>query len=317
MIFFSHAQATPIRDSLRINDPEAMHTRDEEDAHAERTRHALARRELKEALAGLPAPTNEYQIVVPALPRDGDDDRDADDVVEEDASDVLARAAAEAAAAKAAEALKRSAPVRRELPRPLGAMSLTASAAITASIVDAPGALTVAAALIATEINAMLDHDAAHFPCPPAAAFNAVSKKNTSASASASAAAFECFERDALTHAAGVLRAETDAMRAAVGLAAADDDDDALEAFIAASVSARSEHILLPSGVSISGLGATKGEVLAAAKHAYDVARSAMETDARRAAKLEQKLGVLTAGLSKRSGELTATLHESQQGELG
>jgi pre-mRNA-splicing factor CDC5/CEF1 len=56
---------------------------------------------------------------------------------------------------------------------------------------------------------------------------------------------------------------------------------------------------------------ASKEQKLEAAKATFDLVRGEMEKDAKRAAKLEQKCTLLTAGLQKRNGELCRALKKT------
>lgn len=56
---------TPIRDELGLNDPEFQGS--EASRREMRIREAAERDSLRSGLAGLPAPTNEYQIMVPEV----------------------------------------------------------------------------------------------------------------------------------------------------------------------------------------------------------------------------------------------------------
>lgn len=58
--------ATPLRDALGLNAPESMAAAASK--REEAARLALMRNELRAGLSQLPAPQNEYQIVVPELP---------------------------------------------------------------------------------------------------------------------------------------------------------------------------------------------------------------------------------------------------------
>ena len=57
---------TPIRDQLGLNDPEFAGS--EASQREMRLREAAERDNLRSGLAGLPAPKNEYQIMVPEVP---------------------------------------------------------------------------------------------------------------------------------------------------------------------------------------------------------------------------------------------------------
>ena len=131
--------ATPLRDGLRINDPDASVA---SGAREERARAAAARLELAAGLSALPAPRNEYQVVLPELPA-----TEAEAAEVEDAADASTRLRAEAAAGAEAAARARSAAVQRSLPRPPSA--------------PAPTSATGAEAALRAEIAAVVSHDAA------------------------------------------------------------------------------------------------------------------------------------------------------------
>lgn len=57
---------TPIRDELGLNDPDMLLPAEASRREA-RAREAMEKNSLRAGLAGLPAPTNEYQIVVPEV----------------------------------------------------------------------------------------------------------------------------------------------------------------------------------------------------------------------------------------------------------
>lgn len=117
-------------------------------------------------LGDLPAPKNEYQIMVPDLPEEepveGDD-------MEADMSDVLARQHAEEAAKQAALLRKRSKVLQRVLPRPPPAAieMMRASLAYGEDGKAAPAPVTLidhADLLVRTELVALLEYDAAKYP---------------------------------------------------------------------------------------------------------------------------------------------------------
>lgn len=77
---------TPLRDQLGLNDADALTMQGGRRAQAAAA--AALRSEIRAGLSSLPAPQNEYQIEMPALPEDGDAEEGA---VEEDAADAKAR----------------------------------------------------------------------------------------------------------------------------------------------------------------------------------------------------------------------------------
>eukprot|EP00227_Mantoniella_beaufortii_P014173 CAMPEP_0197595674 /NCGR_PEP_ID=MMETSP1326-20131121/23444_1 /TAXON_ID=1155430 /ORGANISM="Genus nov. species nov., Strain RCC2288" /LENGTH=801 /DNA_ID=CAMNT_0043162063 /DNA_START=186 /DNA_END=2591 /DNA_ORIENTATION=- len=274
--------ATPMRDSLNINDTDMMYPA--EDARAMKARKAMFRSELKDGLAGLPAPTNEYQIVVPELLED-DDDMEPGEA--EDMDDVIARREAVVAAEEAAELRRRSHAVQREMPRP---------PADSTGPAPVPGE-TEAEAMIAAELGLILEHDAAKYP----AAYPKAQKR-----ARDLAVALPRVEVEDMVTAAAVIERECVAVKAAMGHADADDEDYAM-----AAVAVRADWIIQAStGKAIPKRSAAPADRVAAASAEHERLLAAMEMDAKRASKLEQRVGLLTAGLQKRAGELSAKLGE-------
>lgn len=277
---FDSVGATPLRDSLNINDPDAMMAAPE--GRAGRARATLARNELREGLASLPAPTNEYQIVVPDLP--AEDDVGAAGAMEEDMGDVLAREAAARAAEEAAELRRRSAAIRRGMPRPAPESTGPAAAA-------GGGDPTEAEALIAAELALVLEHDAAKYPA----------KKEKRPRAVPHLPRVEEWETAA---AAALVAREAEAVRRAMGHDDADDED-----YAQAAVAVRGDWIVhAETGEPVPRRAAKPAERVAAAAAEHARLRAEMEKDAKRAAKLEHKVGLLTAGLRKRAEALGAQL---------
>jgi len=274
--------ATPLRDSLNINDPDAM--LQPADARGAKARAALVRSDLKDALASLPAPTNEYQIVVPELP---EDDEDGGAGADEDMDDVIAREEAGRAAEEAASLRRRSKAIRRDFPRPPPESSGPAAA-------GAGGASASAAeALIAAELALVLEHDAAAYPL----------KREKRPRAVPSIARVE---EEEMEFAAELVAREAAAVKAAMGHDANDEED-----YTQAAVAVRGDWIIqAETGKAIPKRSAQPADRVAAAAAEHERLRADMQLDAKRAMKLEAKVGLLTAGLQKRSGELEAKLGE-------
>lgn len=151
------ASSTP----ARLRDGLAINAEPEEAAGgraAEKSRAAQAVAALRLGLNALPAPRNEYVVVLPDAVADADDDIYQP---EEDAADVAARTAAERAEAAALERRMRSAVVQRGLPRP---------AAPPGSLVAAGAPMSGPELLIRAEMLQLLKHDAAAYPVDGSAA---------------------------------------------------------------------------------------------------------------------------------------------------
>jgi pre-mRNA-splicing factor CDC5/CEF1 len=290
------ATPTPMRDALGLNEPESQRgaaaSRREESA-----RLAAMRSELRAGLGGLPAPRNEYQIVAPEL---GPDDMDADGAapgapgLEEDAAERDARLAAAAVAAAEAELRKRSTALRRGLPRPAALDALPAPRP-DAEAAALP-ALELAAELVAREALALLEHDAAKFP------LGGAGKKGHPAAAAAAAAhaALEEFPEVDLAAAAGLLDAETAAVRGAMGHAST----PAAE-YASAWEGVAADIVFAPGAQRyVRAVALAPAERLAALQADFEGVRKEMEREAKRAAKLEAKAGLVTGGLAARQERL-------------
>jgi pre-mRNA-splicing factor CDC5/CEF1 len=131
-------------------------------ARAERRAAKRARRELEEALAALPAPQFEYELEVPVVGGDDDEEGKVETVVEEDMADVDAqeKRRLRAEADKLYEA-RSSVVKRRDLPRPVGAIPEIEE---TSGKNIEKGSDFLAEALIDKERLTLLKHDAFAFP---------------------------------------------------------------------------------------------------------------------------------------------------------
>ena len=133
---------TPLRDGLGINADAAA-------AREVRSHVQLLRAELRQGLDGLPAPRNDYQIVLPEMESEPEDK-----LMEEDAADLQEARKAAVAAAEAAALLRRSHAVQRGLPRPV----------IAPASLLAGGAVSAAEALLRRELALLIAHDAYAHP---------------------------------------------------------------------------------------------------------------------------------------------------------
>lgn len=109
----STGSVTPMHDGLAINAGENMA---ESNPRAAREFEKQRRQSLRKGLAGIPEPQYEYGVELPA--DEGEEKADAVDQMEEDAADVDMRKIKAQAAARAEALRKRSAVLKRQLPRP-------------------------------------------------------------------------------------------------------------------------------------------------------------------------------------------------------
>ncbi|KAG7153621.1 Cell division cycle 5-like protein-like [Homarus americanus] len=156
--------ATPIRDKLNINEEGALVPID--DRQALKAYQRNMREALQSGLKSLPAPKNDFEIVVPDQEdgQPGDEDKDRGEAMIEDQADLDARAVADAAARRDAEMKKRSQAVQRNLPRPQEVnSSVLRPMHADIHLSDQQKA----EELIKREMVTMLHYDALHTPAGP------------------------------------------------------------------------------------------------------------------------------------------------------
>jgi pre-mRNA-splicing factor CDC5/CEF1 len=290
--------ATPLRDALRIND--AKFSDAPLDARDAKRRAAATRDELRDGLASLPAPANEYRIEVPDAPAEEEEDEEGDgaDAMEEDLADIRAREAERRREEEAAALRRRSAAIRRDLPRPPpGSRGPTTEAApsVVAGGSLHESALAAASTLIAAELASLLAHDAARYP-----------PRGEKARVAEAAPDLPRVEENEMADAAALVAAEVPAVRAEMGHA-----DVSSEALAEALASVRAETVVGVDGQLVARTSLSKAQRIAILERELASVAAAAAADAKRVAKLEHKAGLLTAGLQKRAEALISKLGET------
>lgn len=303
-------RGTPIRDGLQINEGADGLAGS---GHSEKQRLAELRQNLKAGLSGLPAPKNEYAIVVPQLPEDEGEERG--DEVEPDAADLAARARAEAEAQEKERLRRRSRALQRGLPRPpLASVErlLTAGNHLSGPLTP----VEEAEELVRREVALLLRHDAAKYP--PEDTLADRKKKGALANGTPSTLAvpeLDSFEEAEILEAAGLVEQEAGHVRRAMG-----HEDASLDDFIEARSAIYEDLVWLPTK-GLYGLAsvANTSEYLAGLASEHEAQRQHMEADTKRAVKLEQKLKVLVQGYQMRAQSLWGAVEASfkEAGELG
>lgn len=281
--------ATPMRDALGLNESDAA-VPGATGRREEAMRGAMARNELRAGLRQLPAPKNEYAIAAPELPEDveGPEDMEIEDAAERDA-----RRKAEAKAAQEAELRLRSKALQRGLPRPF-ALDLLPQPRPDGQL-SGLGAAERAEELINREVLALLEHDNAKYPLGKEAAADA-----------AGVPPLERFSEGDLAAAGEMLDAETAAVRAAMG-----HGDATLEEYASAWEAVVGDIVFVPSQQRyMRGAALQAAERVAALQFEFEGVRKEMEREAKRAAKLEQKANVVTAGLVARQDRMSTAAEE-------
>jgi len=109
---------TPIRDDLRINEPMEESSDPASTPLIEKQRQRALWQHLRMGLSALPAPSNEYKLLMPEI--EDEDDDDATSQMVEDTEDALQRKRDEVRAREEAKLRLRSQVLKNNLPRPLG-----------------------------------------------------------------------------------------------------------------------------------------------------------------------------------------------------
>ena len=291
--------ATPLRDALRINDARAFPFEKTRDAER-RAAATRDRKELRDGLASLPAPANEYRVEVPDAPEEAEDDEgDGADEMEEDLADIRAREAERKREEEAAALRRRSAAIRRDLPRPppgsRGPATEASPSELNAGGSIGASALSTASTLIAAELASLLAHDAARYP-----------PRGEKARAAEAAPDLPRVEESEMAAAAALVAAEVPEVQAEMGHA-----DVSPAAIAEALASARAEMAVGGDGQLVARKSLSKAQRVALLERELASLAAAAAADAKRVAKLEHKAGLLTAGLQKRAEALLSKLGET------
>mmetsp|Transcript_23430 Transcript_23430/g.51433 ORF Transcript_23430/g.51433 Transcript_23430/m.51433 type:complete len:829 (+) Transcript_23430:239-2725(+) len=291
--------ATPMRDELGLNDMDALIVAGSK--RAEQQRQAAMRSELRAGLGSLPAPQNEYQIEMPELP---EDEAEGQQLQEEDAADAKARRQREEEARRQEEERRKSKALQRHLPRPAATEHLAPPARSAAE----QSKLSVrerAEELLAQELVLLLQHDAAKYPVVREKE-GKKKDKGSGRTAQAEVPDILVFEDSELQQAAELFESEISFVMQAMGHASVTP-----ESYFDTFSQVRKDLIWVPSKSKYErAASATPTERVESLKSEYDNLRSEMEREAKRAAKLEQKVNILLGGLQQRHSKLRPQLED-------
>ncbi|KAG0620103.1 hypothetical protein M758_4G189400 [Ceratodon purpureus] len=294
-------KGTPIRDDLHINDDSEMLGSDS--AKADKLRQEELRRNLRAALGHLPAPTNEYEILVPQLPVEEKDD---DDDMEMDMADAIALERKEQEAAELALWKKQTKVLQRGLPRPpLAAIQVLKSTLSLEEEGKNPYVSLIEHAdfSIRQEMVALLENDAAKYPVVED---SVKEKKKGSVNNAVSgrpqldAPVLDNFEEEDLNQAAVLIEDEVSYLKRAMG-----HEDAAPEDYAEAWDGCVDDLVYFPTRESYGLVSvASTNDRLSALQYEFEVVKKHMEAETRKAVKLEHKLKVLTHGYQVRAETL-------------
>lgn len=292
--------ATMLRDKLSINPEETP----------EIMQRAM-KEQLKRGLSTLPAPKNDYEIVVPEEEMEtdagalGEGETPGTYVSIEDQADIDARIEAERKKQREAELKRRSQVLQRDLPRPIEVNNAILRPANTsdASLSE----LQKAEELIKKEMLTMMHYDSIRNPVTPSAEKSGPSRKAVESSHNfLSNNPYQEYSEQDIAQAKELLKVEMDKVKVGMG-----HGDLTMEAYTQVWEECLSQVLFVPSQNRYTRASiASKKDRLESASRQLETNRAHMAREAKKAAKLEKKLRTLTAGYQSRSQVLSKQLHD-------
>lgn len=277
--------ATPARDALSINEDGEV---DVGALPPNAQKRLLKQRKMaiSSMLGQLPAPVNEYKIVMPDLAAAEEDDEE-EEPMEEDALDEHEREQEAEAEALRRELAKRSQTIQRELPRPL--------VVNREYVTEATGELAAADKLLHDEMLKMLEADATAYPVSGAP--EGVKKRKK----------LKQMDPERLAEAKTLLDSEVQQLQREKPLPTGASLQSAWEA-------ASEEYDYVPSLQRFARVSSLKkNERLQVAQQQLQLLKNFMSRDGKKAAKVDKKLALTLGGYKKRASALSAKLGEQQQ----
>ncbi|XP_050084340.1 cell division cycle 5-like protein [Anopheles aquasalis] len=300
--------ATPVylRDKLNINTEDGMSVAGTPAAY--KSYQKQLKSSLKEGLASLPTPRNDYEIVVP----ENESDETADDgaltaeQIVPDQADVDAKRKRDRQVQEAKELSLRSQVIQRELPRPL---EINTTVLRPANEMHGLTDLQKAEELVKQEMVKMLNYDALRNPIqqsqappskrPPLAQHQAYLEQHP----------YEDIDEGELTEARNMLAAEMGVVKN--GMA---HGDLSLESYTQVWQECLSQVLYLPSQNRYTRANlASKKDRIESAEKRLEINRKHMAKEAKRCGKIEKKLKILTAGYQARAQALVKQFQDTNE----
>ncbi|XP_012276782.1 cell division cycle 5-like protein [Orussus abietinus] len=285
---------TPVRDKLSINPEDGLEGSETPNVQKQ------VKEQLRAGLSTLPTPRNDYEIVVPEGENAEENGPISANNVVEDQADVDARRQQELLEQKKKDLAKRSQVIQRDLPRPVDVNMNVLRPFMDSPLTD----LQRAEELIKREMITMLQYDAMQNPMVP----------NTKRGASSLAQAqgyleqhpYVNYEPDELTAAKKLLCDEMAVVRE--GMA---HGELSLDAYTTVWEECLSQILYLDTQKRYTRATlASKKDRVEACERKLEENRVHMTGEAKRAAKMEKKLKILTGGYQTRAQVLTKQLHD-------
>lgn len=281
-----------VRDKLNINTEENLENGGQT-PQLQRTQ----KEQLKLGLSSLPAPKNDYEIVVPEQEEEEIKEKQIEETVE-DQADIDARLEEENRARAARELASRSQVIQRELPRPQDVnLAVLRGPHESHSLTE----LQKAEELIKCEMVTMLQYDNLKNP-------NATKRPFSQAQQLAflEQHPYEDFKPDDLKFAKQILKREMEIVKYGMG-----HGDLPLEAYTQVWEECLSQVLFVPNLNKYTRANlVSKKERLESAEKRLEQNRTHMAREAKKAAKMEKKLKILTGGYQSRAQALIKQLQD-------
>lgn len=300
---------TPVRDKLNINQPYS----DFESQANDKYYQTEMKDQLRQGLASLPKPKNDYEIVVPEDMDQGTEDNAEQEMYVEDQADLDDRSEADRLAKLQKEMKLRSQPVQRDLPRPADVNNYILR---VVGHGDPPlTELQKAEELIKKEMLTMLHYDAAYTPTLSQLGVVPGKKGQKGAMNQAQHLAFleqhkyDNYTEDEINEAKALLQKEMGVVKQGMN-----HGDLSLESYSQVWDECYSQVLFLPSQNRYTRANlASKKDRIESLEKRLENNRNHMTRDAKQAAKIEKKLKILLGGYQSRAQGLMKQIHDTYE----
>ncbi|XP_046435737.1 cell division cycle 5-like protein [Neodiprion virginianus] len=286
---------TPVRDKLSINPEEGL------EGSETPALHKQVKEQLRAGLSTLPTPRNDYEIVVPEGEGDDEKGNESSDNIIEDQADIDARRQQEIIEQQKRDLAQRSQVIQRDMPRPVDI-----NMNILRPLMDSPLTdLQRAEELIKREMITMLQYDSLENPV------TTVTKRGSSSSIVQATAFLEQhpyidYDPEELAQARKLLEQEMAVVRE--GMA---HGELSLDAYSTVWEECLSQILYLENQKRYTRATlASKKDRVEACERKLEENRVHMTGEAKRAAKMEKKLKILTGGYQTRAQGLSKQIHD-------
>ncbi|NXG10099.1 CDC5L protein, partial [Sakesphorus luctuosus] len=297
---------TPLRDKLNINPEEGM--ADYSDPSYAKQMERESREHLRLGLMALPAPKNDFEIVLPENAEKELEEHEVDETFVEDAADIEARKQALREAERAKELKRMHKAVQKNLPRP----SEVNETILRPLNVEPPLTdLQKSEELIKKEMITMLHFDLLHHPFGEQPSGKkgkgpGFGNNNAEHMAYLEQNPYEKFSKEDLKKAQDLLAQEMEVVKQGMG-----HGELSSEAYNQVWEECYSQVLYLPgqSRYTRANLASKKDRIESLEKR-LEINRGHMTTEAKRAAKMEKKLKILLGGYQSRAMGLIKQLND-------